>query len=375
MAATRPHPVVEEPEEYAMASTVTAPDVALDERLFQATVGTLELFSIYLGRRLGLYEALRDHGPMTVRELAARVGIDARYAREWLEQQAVAGILGVDEPTHPADERRYALPDGHRAALLDPEDPAHVAPFADMLVGIAATLEEVVDAYRTGGGVPYHRYGTAFRQGQGAINRPAFLTDLVRTWLPAADLDERLRRAGARVADVGCGHGWAAIAVARHYPRAIVVGVDADRASVDEAREHARAAQVEVTFLAEDAKMLPARGPFDVVLVLEALHDLSHPVEVLRACRAALRTDGAVLVADEAVAERFVAPGDELERMMFGWSVSHCLPASRVEPGSAAVGTAIRPGTVRELARQAGYRGIEVVDVDGGFFRLYRLDP
>jgi len=357
-----------------MATPMTAADHALDERLFRATVGALELFTIHLGRRLGLYEALGRTGPMTVAEVAATCDLDARYTGEWLEQQAVAGLLEVDEDAA-TNEHRFRLPDAHRGVLLDPEDSAHVAPFADLLVGIAGALDEVADAFRTGDGVAYERYGPAFRAGQGAINRPAFLRDLVETWLPAAGLDDHVRRPGARVADVGTGLGWAAIGVARAHPDTVVVGVDRDHASIDEARGHARDAGVHVAFHAEDAGLLPARGPFDVVLLLETLHDLARPVEVLRACRAALRPDGAVLVADEAVAERFAAPGDELERMMYGWSVSHCLPASRTEAGSAAIGTVIRPGTVRDLAREAGFRGIDTVDVEAGSFRLYRLDP
>jgi hypothetical protein len=106
---------------------------------------------------------------------------------------------------------------------------------------------------------------------------------------------------------------------------------------------------------------------------MEALHDMAQPAEVLRQVRGALSPDGIVVVADEAVAEAFTAPGDDLERMMYGWSITHCLPASRAEAPSAAVGTAIRPTTVAALAHDAGFTSCEVVDVDAGFFRLYRL--
>jgi 2-polyprenyl-3-methyl-5-hydroxy-6-metoxy-1,4-benzoquinol methylase len=327
---------------------------SLDERLFAATVGTLELFSVYLGTRLGLYQALRDHGPQRSADLAGTAGIHPRYAREWLEQQAVAGLLTVDDPGLPADERRYRLPAEHAGVLTDPDDAAHVAPFADMLVGIAGTLDEVVAAYRDGGGVPYSRYGAVFRRGQGDINRPAFRSDLVGSWLPAIpSLQQRLERPGARVADVACGHGWSTIAVAEAYPEAEVVGYDADAASVDEARTR----------------------PFDAILLLEALHDLSRPTEVLVACRSALAPGGSLIVADEAVADDFTAPGDDLERMMYGWSISHCLPAAMAEQPSAAIGTVIRPDTVRALASDAGFTSTEIVDVDAGMFRLYRLVP
>ncbi len=130
-----------------------------------------------------------------------------------------------------------------------------------------------------------------------------------------------------------------------------------------------------VRFECADAGTLAAAGPFDIVTVLEALHDMARPVEALTATRKALAADGVVLVADEAVAPAFTAPGDELERMMYGWSITHCLPAAMAEKPSAAIGTVIREDTVRDLARQAGFGRVDVLPLDGGFFRLYALRP
>ena len=354
-------------------TTDATTELCLPERILEATTGTLELFGIYLGDRLGLYEALRTTGPVTADELAEIAGIAPRYAREWLEQQAVAGVLDVDDVTAAPEARRFALPERHVGALADPADLDHVAPLARMLVGIANVLDEVVDAYRTGGGVPYARYGAEFRAGQGGINRPAFSTALVEEWLPAAgDLTARLR-AGGRLADLGCGQGWSTIAVAEAFPRAVVVGIDADAASIEEARALAASRGAAARFEAVDASALAAEGPFDAILVLEALHDMARPVEVLTAARAALADGGAVVVADEAVSDTFVAPGDDMERMMYGWSITHCLPAAMSEEPSAAIGTVIRADIVRRLAADAGFASCEVLPVDGGFFRLYRL--
>jgi 2-polyprenyl-3-methyl-5-hydroxy-6-metoxy-1,4-benzoquinol methylase len=353
-------------------TTTTVATTALDERLVEATIGTLELFGVYLGSRLGLYEALDAGGPTTAGGLAERAGIDARYALEWLEQQAVAGFLDVDDATDPL-ARTFSLPPAHRPVLLDPVDPAHLAPMAPMVVGIAQVLDEVVAAYRTGDGVPYARYGAAFRSGQGGINRPAFSTALVEEWLPAVPgLVPALER-GGRIADVGCGQGWSALALARAFPRAEVLGIDLDVASIEDARRVAAAEGVAVRFETADAAELAGHGPFDAVLVLETLHDLARPVEVLRAARSALGPGGVLVVADEGVADTFTAPGDELERMMYGWSITHCLPAARVEEPSAAIGTVIRESTVRALAAEAGFGTVEVLPVDGGFFRLYLL--
>jgi 2-polyprenyl-3-methyl-5-hydroxy-6-metoxy-1,4-benzoquinol methylase len=358
-------------------TTTTSRGDALVERLFVATIDALELSAVYLGTELGLYGALSDRGPLTPPELADAAGIAPRYAREWLEQQAVAGVLDVDDPAGEiaADERRYALDPEHARVLAAPDDPAHVAPLAHMLAGIGQVLPQLLEAYRTGGGVPYRDYGRDFRHGQGHINRPAFTHALPAAWLPALpDAVARLDAGTARVADVGCGQGWSTVAVARAYPGAQVVGIDADAASIADARRHAADAGVTPEFLVADATELAAHGSFDLVLVLEALHDLAHPVEFLTAARAALAPGGVALVVDEKVADAFTAPGDETERMMYGWSVLHCLPTQLAEAGSAALGTVMRTSDVRRLAADAGFASVEVLPVDDELFRLYRLD-
>ena len=140
-------------------------------------------------------ERLHARGPLTPAALAAAAGIAERYAREWLEQQAVAGLIAVDDAAQPAAERRYRMPAEHVGVLVDPEHAAHLAPFAEMAAGIGGALEHVVEAYRSGAGVPYEAYGAVFVSGQGGINRPAFMQDLTGAWLPAVpDLHRRLAR-------------------------------------------------------------------------------------------------------------------------------------------------------------------------------------
>jgi SAM-dependent methyltransferase len=345
------------------------------QRLFDATIGALELFSVHLGTKLGLYDAVDRHGPLTAHELADRAGIHPRYAQEWLEQQGVAGFLTA-RPANDAESRRFELPVEHRGAFVDPVDGDHLVPFATMIAGIGGVLDDVVAAYRTGAGVPYANYGVDFRHGQGGINRPAFTADLVKSWLPAVSGVAGRLAQGGRVADVGTGHGWAAIAVKSAWPQADVIGLDTDPGSIIDARRHAEQAGVEVTFEVVDDSSggdLAVHGPFDVVLILEALHDMAQPAEVLAATRAALAPGGIVVIADEAVADSFQAPGDDVERMMYGWSVVHCLPAALAEQPSAALGTVLRAGTVADLATTAGFTSYDVVDVDAGFFRIYRL--
>ena len=155
------------------------------------------------------------------------------------------------------------------------------------------------------------------------------------------------RRAGARVADVGCGQGWSTIAIAQAFPNALVDGVDADPGSIADARRHAAEAGLNgrVRFVEGDAAALSG-GPYDLVLILETLHDLAAAGRgAARRPRRGSPPDGAVLVVDERVAERFTAPGDEVERMMYGWSVTHCLPTQLVDEPSAALGTVLRADT------------------------------
>ncbi|MEV6159089.1 class I SAM-dependent methyltransferase [Nonomuraea sp. NPDC052129] len=357
----------------------------LVERLLDTTIGALELFSVYLGAELGLYRVLEQRGPLTAAQLGEQAGIAARYAREWLDQQAVAGFLQV-EPGLPeaADrERRYRLDPAYARVLTHADDPAHVAPLAHMLAGIGGVLTEVAQAYRTGDGVPYQDYGHAFRHGQGHINRPAFTHELPTDWLAAMpDVVDRLEAAPhPHIADVGCGQGWSTLAMARAFPSAWVDGLDLDAASIADARRHAADCDLEdgdlegrVRFVHADAQRLPDTGPYDLVLILEALHDLPQPVQVLRAVHTALIPGGTVLVVDERVADRFSAPGDKVERMMYGWSVTHCLPAQLAEKPSAATGTVLRAETVGEWARESGFARCTVLPVDNDFFRLYRLD-
>jgi SAM-dependent methyltransferase len=341
-------------------------------RIAEATAGALELFSIHLGRALGLYPAVAAAGPdgLTYADLAARCGIGPRHAREWLEQQAVAGLLQHVPGDVPPEQRRYLLPAAHHGVLVDGDAADHVAPFADLVAGIGGALPAVARAFREDGGVPYRDYGGALRAGQGAINRPLFAHELDGWFDAAPDLAARLDRPAARIADVGCGEGWSTVALARRFPAARVDGFDADKASVEAARRRA-GGLARVSFHERDAAALDGR--YDLVFVFEPLHDFARPVEVLRRLRGCLADGGAVLIADERVADAFTAPGDLVERMMYGWSVTHCLPASLADAPSAGLGTVLRRGTVRRLAAEAGFGSTAELPIDNRFLRFYLL--
>jgi SAM-dependent methyltransferase len=366
--------VPEGKEEGVTPTTDASRRDALVERLFGATIGTLELFGVYLGDRLGLYAALAGGDALVPEELARRAGIAPRYAQEWLEQQAVAGIVDFEDAGD--GNRRYRLPAEHADVLVDPESAFYLAPFASLLAGIGSVLPEVVDAYRSGGGVPFSRYGADLRDGQAAINRPAFTAEMADWIATMPDVDARLKsEPPARVADVGCGVGWSTIAMARAFPTARVEGIDLDEASIVDARRNAAEAGMAdaVSFQVRDAADPAAKGVYDLACMFEALHDTPRPAEVLAALHQMLRDDGSVLLADERVADSFTAPGDEIERMMYGWSISHCLPAAMVDQPAEPTGTVLREPTVRELAERAGFGPVEVLPVENDFFRFYRL--
>ena len=350
---------------------------ALAERLFGAALGAYELMTVHLGDRLGYYRALAEDGEVTSAELAGATGTDERYAREWLEQQAVAGFIEVDDVEAAAAERRYRLPAGHAEALVDRDSLAHVTPMAHYGVSFAQTLPAVEEAFRTGGGVAWEEFGRLGRESQGDVNRPIFSNLLGSEWLPSIeDVHERLQAdPPARVADVACGAGWSSIAIARAYPTVTVEGLDLDEESVALARQNLAGTEVadRVRFEARDAGDPELAGSYQLVTVFEALHDMSRPVEVLRALRGLVAEDGAVVVMDERVADTFTAPGDEIERIMYTYSVLCCLPVGRSEQPSAATGTVMRTDTLRSYATEAGFSEVEVLPIEHDVFRLYRL--
>lgn len=351
----------------------------LVERLFGAVLGMNDLYMVYVGDRLGFYRALVEMGPATPAALSAVAGTHERYTREWLEQQAVTGILEVEDPGAEAGARRYHLPDGHQEVLTGRDSLNYLAPFARMMVGMVRPVPAVIEAFRSGGGVPYADYDADFCEGQSEMNRAQFINLLGSEWLPAVpDVHARLMNdPPARVADVACGTGWSSLALAAAYPKVRVDGFDLDEYSIELARRNLAGTDLadRVGFEVRDAADPVSRGGYDLVTVFEAIHDMSAPVEALRAMRGLLAEGGSVIVADERVADSFTAPGDEVERVMYGWSVLHCLPVGMADQPSAATGTAMRPGTLREYALAAGFRDVEVLPIENDFWRFYRLRP
>ncbi len=350
---------------------------ALMEQMLGALNGFFDIHTIYIGNRLGLYKPLAGPTALTAGELAARTGTDERYVREWLEAQTVSGILEVVDADVPARERRFRLPAGHAEVLLDPESVNYLAPMTRMAVGTALPLEAIVSAFRTGDGVSFADYGADLRQGIGELNRPLFLKQVGGEYLPSIpDIHRRLSAdPPARVADIGCGTGWSSIGMVRSYAKIRVDGFDLDAESVEEARVHAREAGLadRLRFEHRDAGDPSLTGQYDLVTAFEVIHDMANPVQSLRTMRRLAGTSGSVIVMEERTNETFTPEGNEIERILYGFSILGCLPAARTESPSAATGTVMRPDTLREYTREAGFQDVEILPIDNFFFRFYRL--
>lgn len=343
------------------------------ERLFAAILGAQLCQAAYLGDRLGYYRALAANGPLTSTELANRTGTAERYVREWLEHQAIAGVVNVDDPELAALERRFVLAPGPAEVLTDVVSPTHVLPIIQMVCGLGKHVDALTEAYRSGGGVTWAEFGADVRNGQGAANRPLFVGALARDYLPSIpDVAAKLRD-GGRVADIGCGVGWSSIGIARAHPSVTVDGYDNDEQSVELARHNAVEAGVSerVRFHLADASELT--GKYDLVAAFECVHDLPDPVAVLGAMRRLAGPDGVVLVMDENVGETFRANGGDVEQFMYGWSITCCLPDSLSHPGSVGTGTVMRPDVLRGYALKSGFSDLEPLPIADDFFRFYLL--
>jgi 2-polyprenyl-3-methyl-5-hydroxy-6-metoxy-1,4-benzoquinol methylase len=349
---------------------------ALAKRLFADALGALELYTVYVGERLGLYRALAEGGPATSAELAGRTGTVERYVREWLEHHAASGLLAVDDPAADPLARRFRLPDGHVPVLADPDDVRYAAFKGVELVRAARPLPDVVEAFRHGGAPPPLSWAP---EGRAEFNRALFVNLLGSEWLPAIGaVDRRLRaEPPARVADLGCGTGWSSIAMATAYPRIRVDGLDLDpdviAAATGNAAEVGLADRVRFSVLDAADPDLPGR--YDLVTIFEALHDMARPVEALAAARGMLAEGGSVVVADEPVADQLTVPASELERYAYGWSVVSCLPSAMGDPGTAATGAVMRPATLARYAQAAGFAHTEALPIDTDVWRFYRLVP
>lgn len=323
---------------------------------------------VAVGHRLGIYAALAD-GPATPEELAERTGYAARYLREWLLGQAAGGYVTYDGGTG-----RFHLTPEQAFCLADPNGPNVAAAFVAIL-GYLKALPRVADAFRTGAGIAWGEHDEDVFVGVDAFYRPGYVANLVPSWIPALDgVAERLA-AGARVADVGAGLGSSTVLMARAFPRSAFVGIDAHATSVELARKNAAEAGVtdRVTFEVTTAQAFGG-GPYDLVTMFDALHDMGDPVGALRRARANLSPDGTVMLVEPAGWDTVEESLNPVGRLYYAGSTFLCVPNALAQDGGYALGALAGPSATRAVAEEAGFTRVRVA-ARTPFNTVYELRP
>jgi SAM-dependent methyltransferase len=311
---------------------------------------TMAAGGVVAGERLGLYRALAAR-PQTPPELAGATGTDARYVEEWLRGQAAGGYVEYDAATG-----TYAMTEEQAFALTDPDGPVFVPGAFQLAIGALQALPRITDAMRTGSGVGWHEHDADVFAGCERFFRPGYLANLTTSWLPALDGVEARLRAGARVADIGCGHGASTVLMATAYPEATFSGSDYHEGSVTEARIRAKEAGVadRVTFEVARAQTFGG-GPYDLVTTFDALHDMGDPLGAARHVRESLAPDGTWMIVEPYAGDAVADNLNPVGRVYYSFSTFLCVPNALSQPGGYALGAQAGEPAIRRLAVDAGF--------------------
>jgi SAM-dependent methyltransferase len=307
---------------------------------------------VLIGDKLGLFKALAEIGPATPKALAEKTGTAERYVREWLAAQAAAGYV-----QYLADNGTYAMTPEQATALADESSPAFVGGAFDVLQAMYMDEPKVTAAFKSGKGVGWHEHSTCLFRGTERFFRPGYAANLVQNWLPALDgVVAKLER-GAKVADVGCGHGASTIVMARAYPKSKFVGFDYHGPSVERARQAAKEAGVadRCTFEVAPAKSYPGTG-YDLVALFDCLHDMGDPVGASRHIRDSLASDGTFLLVEPAAADTVEGNLNPVGRMFYAASTMICVPASLSQEVGMALGAQAGEARLREVVTAGGFK-------------------
>src|SRR5271165_6460091 len=317
---------------------------------------TLNAALVVMGDKLGLYRALAGAGGLTPVELARRTGVSERYVHEWLNAQAAGGYLEYD-PAAGA----YTLPPEQTVAMTDETSPAYLPGFFQIALGTVIDSPRITDAARSGAGVGWREHNHHVFEGCERFFRPGYNANLVPSWLPALDGVVEKLEAGAKVADIGCGHGSSTILMAQAFPNSTFVGSDYHEGSIQTARKRAQEAGVSerVNFETTLASSSPGEG-YDLVTMFDCLHDMGDPVGASRHVRDTLAADGTWMIVEPMAGDRVEDNLNPVGRAFYGFSTFLCTPASL----SQEVGLA--------LGAQAGEARIGDVVSAGGFTRFRR---
>jgi SAM-dependent methyltransferase len=331
----------------------------LEQFVFRAVdeVGaTLNAALVVMGDKLGLYRALAGAGGLTPVELARRTGVSERYVREWLNAQAAGGYVEYNPVGG-----TYTLPPEQTVALTDDQSPAYLPGFFQIALGTVLDSPRITEAARTGEGVGWHEHNHDVFDGCERFFRPGYNASLIPSWLPALHGVVEKLQAGAKVADIGCGHGSSTILMAQAYPRSTFVGSDYHDGSIETARQRATDAGVadRVRFETAPAAAHPGEG-YDLVTMFDCLHDMGDPVGAARQVHSTLAPDGTWMIVEPMAGDRVEDNLNPVGRAYYGFSTFLCTPASLSQDVGLALGA------------QAGEARISDVVAAGGFSRFRR---
>ena len=309
---------------------------------------------VNVGRKLGLYQAMANLGACTSIALAEATGIRERYVREWLANQAAGGYVGYDP-----DSRTYTLPPAQAMVLAIDDSPVFMAPAFEVAASFWLDEDQIVETFRSGEGLGWHAHNHRLFCGTESFFRTGYRANLVSTWLPALDgVVQRLKR-GARVADIGCGHGASTILMAQAFPNSTFIGMDYHEASIVTARERAAAvgATKNITFEVAPATAFEGKD-FDLICFMDCLHDLGDPVGALAHCRRALKRDGTVLLVEPYAGDRLEENLNPIGRMFYAASAMACTPNSLSQDVGLGLGAQAGEERLRKVARKAGFSNL-----------------
>lgn len=343
------------------------------ERVLGLLSGAVLSGMIYLGDRMGLYQALQESGPVTSSELAQRTGLHERWIREWLQGQAAAGLISYE------GEGKFSLSAEAAMVLANENSPMFLAGGFCALPQQMTVLERLPESFKTGLGLPYDAFGLEGARGIERLFAPWFRTMLVPVALPKLEGVIAKLEAGAKASDVGCGAGVSLIEMAKAYPRSEFHGYDISKYALSRAAVNkAQAGVKNVTFHDANGDALPSDASFDFITTFDCIHDMANPAAVIRAIRQAIRPDGTWFIADihgkgtfeENLAENPLAP------MMYGFSVLSCMSSALSEPGGAGLGTLGFPEPVaRKMVTEAGFTRFQSHDFNNPLNAYYEVRP
>ncbi|HEX2172986.1 MAG TPA: class I SAM-dependent methyltransferase [Dehalococcoidia bacterium] len=326
----------------------------LNEFMGRAVVDVGAAFGAVLvdiGDKLGLYKAMAANGPVTSDELAKETGTAERYVREWLAAQAAGGYVAYDPTTG-----RYSLPPEQALALAVDGSPVFLPGLFQIIASTFRDEGQILEAFRTGAGFGWHQHDRELFAGTERFFRPGYNANLVSNWIPALDGVEARLRAGARVADVGCGHGASTIILAQAYPNSTFYGFDYHDASIVWARRQAEEAGVSdrVTFEVASAKEYPGTG-YDLVAFFDCLHDLGDPVGAAEHVRQSLAADGTWLLVEPYANDRIEENLNPVGRIFYSASTLICTPNSLSQEVGLALGAQAGEARLRQVVASAGF--------------------